>query len=483
MQRKFILNLILLLVLNFLVKPFYIVGIDAEILDRVGEAIYGDYFAILGFTILFNIILDMGIVNYNTRNIARNAEDVQRDFSGIFTLRLILVIPYALICLAGAALMDYNITGLLPWLIANQVLIAFILYFRSVLSGLLQFAKDSFVSVLDRILLIIICASLLWGGVTDQPFQIEWFVYAQTGCYAISAFVAFLFILPKVGGLRFRFRPKAAWNTLKLSSPFALLIVLMIFYHRSDSVMLEKLVDANEAGKYAQGYRLFEALNMVIYMFASLLLPMFARMLKHKEDVQKLLLLAVKLLFSGGLIIGVSSYFYRAHIIDFRYDSTSLVADNAFGMLMISFFIFSTTFLFSTLLTAAGNMRALNITSAIGLGLNIVLNFILIPDMGAYGAAIASVVTQSMAGLAQVFIVQRSFRFPVNSGLLIRMGGLTLLAFAVGIYFHYWVEWEWNVEFITMLGVLTAACLGTNLLNPLHLLTIIRKRDNKLTKS
>ena len=58
------------------------------------------------------------------------------------------------------------------------------------LIGLHMFFEDSIISVLDRFLLIIICSSLLWGGFTSNVFHIEWFVYAQTVSYFISACVA-----------------------------------------------------------------------------------------------------------------------------------------------------------------------------------------------------------------------------------------------------------------------------------------------------
>ena len=60
MNRKFITNLALILLLNLLVKPFYILGIDAEVLKRVEETTpgrYGEYFALIGFTFILNIFL------------------------------------------------------------------------------------------------------------------------------------------------------------------------------------------------------------------------------------------------------------------------------------------------------------------------------------------------------------------------------------------------------------------------------------------
>ena len=56
----------------------------------------------------------------------------------------------------------------------NQGLVAIILYLRSNLSGIQMFVKDSVISVLDRFLMILFCSVLLWGNVTDRPFEIEY---------------------------------------------------------------------------------------------------------------------------------------------------------------------------------------------------------------------------------------------------------------------------------------------------------------------
>ena len=165
---------------------------------------------------------------------------------------------------------------------------------------------------------------------------------------------------------------------------------------------------------------------------------------------------------------------------DFRYEGTSLVADNSFGMLMLSFFVISTTFLFSTLLTAGGKLKELNATSSIGLVLNIVLNFLLIPRYGAYGAAIASLCTQGIAGFAQMIITKRHFQLEMNLVLIAKMSVLTALAFSMGFYLQSALDWSWSSEFLLMLGVLAIGCWVTGLLNPFKMLEIVKDRNNKL---
>ncbi|MBL0043910.1 MAG: oligosaccharide flippase family protein [Flavobacteriales bacterium] len=73
MRRVFVTNLALVLVLNLLVKPFYILGIDAQVQVRVGTEAYGSYAALLSLSFLLNILLDFGITNWNTRHIAQNS--------------------------------------------------------------------------------------------------------------------------------------------------------------------------------------------------------------------------------------------------------------------------------------------------------------------------------------------------------------------------------------------------------------------------
>ena len=187
MKRKFIWNLLLVVILNLLIKPFYILGIDAEVINRVGANVYGNYFALINFSFLLNIILDLGITNYNVKNIAQNHQLLDKHFSGIITLRLLLVLFYLFATFCMAFFMGYDSTQfkILVILALNQSLVAFILYVRSNLAGLHLFLQDSVISVLDRVLLIIICAVLLWGGISQKSFRIEWFIYAQTVSYLI----------------------------------------------------------------------------------------------------------------------------------------------------------------------------------------------------------------------------------------------------------------------------------------------------------
>lgn len=461
MQKKFILNLGFLLFLNLLVKPFYILGIDAEILNQVGPESYGNYFALINFTFLLNIFLDLGITNFNTKNIAQNHQLMSKHFAKVLSLKLILSLGYILITLGLGFWWGFQEKELylLLFLAFNQAIVAVILYLRSNLSGLQMFKQDSVISILDRLLLILLCSILLWGGVTDKDFQIEWFVYAQTISYLITAIVVFFLVRAKTEKIEFRFNKVFSLMILKQSYPYALLVLLMSFYYRSDSVMLEKMLDdgALQSGFYAQGYRFFEAANMIGYLFAVLLLPIFSNMLKKKEKVDNLVILAFKIIFSGSFLLCLICWFYRTDILQWKYDLINPNSAMTFAVLMMCFVCVTTTYIFGTLLTANGNLKALNILAFTAVILNISLNLVLIPKYLALGSAMASLLTQFFVSIAQIILCKRivGLRFSNMQSLQILVFGLVL--FGVGYYSQaIFDNWWANLLLFGTIGTLLA---------------------------
>jgi O-antigen/teichoic acid export membrane protein len=436
MRRVFVTNLALVLVLNLLVKPFYILGVDAAVQGRAGTEAYGGYAALLSLSFLLNILLDLGITNWNTRHVAQNTGTMRAQFNGVITIRALLVVLYAVVIFIAAFVLGYRgkELGLLAVLVLNQMLVATILYLRSNIAGAQRFAQDSLLSVLDRVLLIGICAWLLWGRGKDAPFPIMWFAYAQTVAYGITALVALAVVMRHVGTPMPRWDPVFVREVLRQCAPYALLVLLMTFYYRTDTVMIERLLPEGKlyAGIYAQGFRFFEAFNMLGFLLAGLLLPMFSRMLKHGEDIGPLTGLALRLVLAGTVAVAVIGSFYAKPVMDLRYHEHTIDSAPAFAVLIWSFVAVCVTYVFGTLLTASGDLRTLNRMAAGGMALNIVLNLFLIPRYQALGAAWAGLTTQGLMAIAQAVIAARRFHLrptPRQAGAAIGyVGALVALA-------------------------------------------------------
>jgi len=417
-QRDFLFNIFFLLFLNLLIKPFWILGIDRGVQNAVGAENYGLYFAVLNFTIIFNMLLDFGLTNFNNRNIAQNSQLLSKHISGILTIKFLLAAFYILIVFVAGMIIGYSNFQLkiLIWLAFNQFLNMLILYLRSNISALLMFKTDSVLSVLDRVLMIAICSILLWGNVTSEPFQIMWLIYAQTASYLIAAIVALIIVSFKAKVITLTWNFTFFRAILKQSFPFALLTLLMAIYGRIDPIILERLLPnshgAYQAGIFASAFRPLEALVNVTLLFGVILLPLFSKMLKNKENLVPIIKSAFTLLFFFTVTATVLLFVYRAPVISILYPDINEESVRVFAILILCLIPWSMTYIFGTLLTANGNLRILNITSAIAIVVNIVINFTLIPILEARGAAIASLTTQSFIAVIQFIIAFKLLKIP-----------------------------------------------------------------------
>lgn len=468
MQKKFLGNLFFIILLNLLIKPFYIFGIDIQVQNLVGAEDYGMYFSLLNFSFLFNMFLDVGITNYNTKNTAQHPYSITKYIGSFFGLKLSLALLYIFITLGFALVVGYNDKEmyLLSFFVVNQIFIGIIQYLRSNFAGLHLFKIDATLSVLDRFLLIIMTSILIYGNVTSTPFQIEWFVYLQTLTYGLTMLTALVLTRIKIGKIKIRFRKIFSFAILKQSTPFALLILLMTLYTRIDSVMIERMLpDGKEqAGIYAQGFRLLDAVNMFAFLVAGLLLPIFARLIGEKEPVRPVLQMAAKILVGIAIVVGVGIALNSYTVISFIYHDQVELSSEVFFWLILSFIPLSFSHVFGTLLTANHSLKLLNQMALVGIAVNIGLNYLMIPKMGAEGAAISTLITQSLTALLQVLLVLKVFQFSFHWGSIWR--------FCILLLAYLGVVYSFKEYFGNLMGVLLTLVVGVVLLLLLKLLNI-----------
>lgn len=393
--------------------------------NAVGNVSYGFYFSLFSFSFLFNIILDAGITNFNNRDIAQYRQLFEKYLSNLISLKILLGGVYFIITFMVAFIIEYSAAQIkmLLLLALNQFISGFTLYLRSNLTALHFFKTDSILSVLDKTLLIIIISILLWGP-ADRPFQIEWFVYAQTFAYATTFITALLLVIYRAAYFRLFFDISYYRALLKKSVPFALLILLMTSYKWFDSFIIERLLPhptgKEQAGIYAQSFRILDGVSQYAYLFSIILLPLFSRMIMLKEKVGQITQLSSMLLIIPVLTIAIATIFYREYLIEFFYKVDKENSSSILAILMISFIAISASYIFGTLMTANGNLSLLNKLAGIAVFINVTLNILLIPHYKALGCAIASAISQSFMAISQILVSIRIFGFRVKKPLIVK---------------------------------------------------------------
>ena len=450
MQKVFFRNLIFLVSLNVLIKPLWILGIDRTVQNVVGSSSYGIYFVLFNMSMLTQILLDVGISNYNNRYLAQNENELTGHLSNIFSIKIILSGLYVTFTLIIGYFIHYDNYQLflLAMICINQALASLIVYSRSNISALHHFRVDSMLSVMDKALMIVICGVLLFVPALKSGFRIEWFIYAQTAAYVITLVIALFYIMRLSGLFRFHFSATFALQLFKRSFPFALLIMLMAIYSRVDGVMIEKLLPgtgAHEAGIYASAYRLLDALNQFGYLFAVLLLPIFSRMFSRKQDINALVKTSFTAIFIFSFIVCLALSFFSYPIMKALYHEATPYSARILSTLIYSFVGTATVYIFGTLLTANGNLRELIAISLIAVILNFTMNLFLIPLYRAYGAAFAACITNLTIGGLNLLLSLRFFRFKPNYPLLLR-----LAIFAAGSFALFCTQSLWNINWIVL---------------------------------
>jgi O-antigen/teichoic acid export membrane protein len=442
MQRKFLPNLLLLVGVNLLIKPFWILGIDRTVQNTVGNIAYGAFTNLFAFSLLFSMLLDFGINNFASTQVARHPQLAGKHFSSLGGLKLIFSAAYLLVTwLAGMAYgFSAEALQLLMLLSFNQVMAFFILFIRSHVSGLQLFTTDAVLSVMDRGLMIVACGLLIWSGLFTVT--ISRFAVGQATGYGISLVICLAVLFRHTGVVRITFNKALMVSLVKQTWPYALLALLMIIYMRADVILLKKLRDNGDAenGIYAQSTRLLEAANMLAAMVSSMLLPLFARMLAGKEPLVSSIRLSITILIVPAIAVGCFGFVWSGEIMQLLYTAADEYSSRVFSLLIWAFTGYAMVYVFGTLLTAGGSLRLLCLIAAVCLFVNLVFNLWLIPTHGAWGSALTAVITQLLAGVLNMWFANSRHETGLTTTDLLRVPAFGIIFFLLCQLLHSQVQ-------------------------------------------
>ncbi|MBK9256188.1 MAG: polysaccharide biosynthesis C-terminal domain-containing protein [Saprospiraceae bacterium] len=447
MRREFVLNIVLLIFINLLIKPIYIFGIEARIQNLVGTESYGLYFDYFNFVFLFQFINDPGIQSWNAQFVPKVKDQIGFHFPRLLLMKLYLGVFYLVVVSIMAAIFGYERYDLILLLSVNMALSALFMYFRGTIAGLGYYRIDSLLSALDKLLMIFILGYLAWISSYQLNFSIDALVYGQGAAFFISCLVAYLILIKKVKNPQWGLEWAYIKEKFIAFLPYTLVIFLVAGYSRLDGVMLGRMLDDNnyQSGLYATAFRFYDAAGMVGYLFAALLLPMYASSLNNRIMLSELLFTGLRFVVVCALIISLSLSYYSMEFMNLLYDDATQEFGDVLIVMNIGFVMVAIAYIFGTLLVSADKVRNLNYLYGAGLLLNFLLNLILIPKYFSYGAAITTVFTQVLILGGQVYYAQKLFQFTWKRDLIVQLSIYILSCFMVFSGLKYYFEYPWYV--------------------------------------
>ena len=480
MRREFLINLTFLLIINAIIKPLYIFGIDRTVQNVTGQD-YGIYFTLLSFTYLFQMLNDFGLQNFNIRTLSMHPHTIGRYFPGILQLKIFLAAFFVALVYTVAYFLNYEAYyfELLSWIVVIQILSSLLLYLRSNMAGLGKYRYDSVFSILDKLVLIIVVGYFLWTEDLRQGFRIEWFLYIQVFSISVVCLAAVIVLRKNLVGLKWTWNYPILLAILKESYPYAIIYILMMIYTRIDAVMIERLLPdgVQESYLYASGYRLLDAANMVTYLFIGLLLPMLSKLIANKEALQPLFSTGIKLIAISTVMLALPLWFFATPIMELLYVDGSDYTGDIVRMLFIGHALIAVAHILGALMVASGKVASLNTIYLTGIGINLILNFLLIPHHKALGAAFSTAVTEGVVLIGLLYIVWKFHRGIWTWSLIRRLFGFIALSWLMVYTLHDRFNLAWPYAYGLSLFLVGIAALISRMIPTRELLQVLRMRS------
>ncbi|MDP3587816.1 MAG: flippase [Sulfuricurvum sp.] len=194
---------------------------------------------------------------------------------------------------------------------------------------------------------------------------------------------------------------------LKDSWPLMLSTFFITIYMKIDQIMIESFLDMQSVGLYSVAVRLSEAWYFIPTIIVGTLMPYFVKL---KDSNYELYIYRLKQVNTGmfwmSFIVGLIATFFGETIIILLFGE---VYKDAFMALSLSIWagIFVSIGLATSFWVISENLQIYRlIGTGIGVMLNIVANYFLIPEYGITGAAVATLITQGLG----IWVIPLFFR-------------------------------------------------------------------------
>lgn len=467
-----ILKNILSLLTGRVVAKLLAIGGAIFMARRLGVEAFGAYGTVMAYLTLFAAFADAGISTVTIRDVAQDKTRNASYFSHSLILRL------ALSVLAYAAFLTFSIIWETDKYSNAFILTCGVFLFPEALrllgiSLLSAYERMDVVAMLDVlstvarytpfIIAIVIGGSLQTGFLF---FVISWvglglvyLVITKTVCFR--------------HGMSFPFDRTEIQSLFTKSLPFGVFFVLSIIYFRVDIIMLSSMKGDSAVGFYNGAYKFIEAAMFLPVSIINVLLPLMSRsFLDDKASYGNLYFHSTRLLGMAILPVIIFISFFAKEIILLMYKTPYLPSAPALSLLVWTLFFIFINAPVGNIIATSNTMIAF-LPYAIGNTLlNIVLNFLLIPQYSFMGASFTTLLTEITGFITQLYFANRVLG---NARQMLRIIGKLVLAGGITSLAVYLAN-------MAQIFPLTVIVLIVTYLASLFVLNVIQHEDKQLCR-
>lgn len=390
---------------GILVKPLWIVFITILCARFLGDVGYGIMMTALSLTYLTFSFTSLGIEMYVVREVASDKSRASLFFTNFLVFRLAIYALAACVTVLVAVLLGYTHILLQAVLFASiyKVTLNLTEYSRKFFQVFEVLNYQALSEVLEKFLVIAGGSLLLFT--TAAP---HWTLMGMAVGMLLTAGWCIWWVANKYVRVRLElFDTGFLLRSLRTLIPFGLVSLFGMIYWRVDTVMIEALMGVASAGHYSLAFRIIEALNMLPIIVAhAAVYPRLSNLSfnGNRKEFRRLTRYVMVGLAVASLPIAAGVFGLAPTLIRWVTSDPSFIPSaTVLRYLVVTFPLACLNNTLYVALIALNRQKILATSLGIVSLFNVISNAFLIPLIGINGAAIATVASEALLLIMNLF--------------------------------------------------------------------------------
>jgi O-antigen/teichoic acid export membrane protein len=362
---------------------------------------YGKYTYIIEFISIFAFFSDGGFTQHIIKESSQNPGSEDKIYSKAQSAQL-LISGTMLVLILSISYAVNTITDFY-YLSVFGLSVVVSAWFSPMLAILIASGRKDLIFYKDVSLSVIRIVFILLGIYFKASFSYFIFLGFLNG---IVLLILYLYIRGQQDFkriLNFKLSIADSFGFIRHGFLFTILMAANVIYSKIDIIMLEKMIGSVEVGYYSGATKFIYPFMFISSAFMTAIFPKLAKHSEEKDKFRNIQITAVYYLGGIGIFLSISLYLGAEIIFQLFFGDKY---DNSIPIFKILVWFLAIVFLYgpiSNSLVAKNRIKFLAYLNLFMIILNVVLNFILIPDYGAKGAAMTTIVCEILILLGTVF--------------------------------------------------------------------------------
>lgn len=369
---------------------------------------YGELITLIAVSFIVVSFFDFGLPVYFQREVSLK-KNIHSLYKTTLILYLILFPLYIGICsLYSNAFQPFTSSFIFFTILASSYLSLYLNVMSKIVSGLRDFKSQFYFMLISRAAFLFFPAAYF----LKKELTIESVAVVLLFSYLVNSLLLFFYLKNKYF---IKDRNPVNFNllfkTIKISAPLAVIVLVNLLYDRIDVLLISKILNFSETGKYNVAYGLLKASTL---SFSFILIEGFSKASYLSSKIFAIKLFLKKyatIIFAISFVSCLLLFFLPDFLVLFFYSSKYESSAGLLKLLSFAAIPLALNNLTGITLNALGKFNQVLIATAAGLITNAAINLIFIPSLGVVAACYATLVTEIVILLIESYYLFRILKY------------------------------------------------------------------------